>query len=153
MNYLKISSVFLAFLLIAGCNPNAIFSESETIEGSKWDNTKKIVFKPEIEDISKPYDICVTLSHVYGYAPKTLDIIVKTTSPSGIKKEKEYSLFVKSEDGAYYSDCAGDYCDLKTQIEKSFKFSEPGTWEFSIEHNMAMNPLPAVMEIGLVIEK
>jgi hypothetical protein len=78
---------------------------------------------------------------------------VEQISPTGKTKSKNYKLKVFKGNSEYYSDCAGDYCDLETLIKENFKFKETGKYTFKISHDEKVNPIPNVMQVGLIIDK
>lgn len=55
--------------------------------------------------------------------------------------------------GEWIGDGAGDIFDNKILVTKNIRFPEVGTYHFSFEQGMRVNPLPLIMDFGITIEK
>jgi len=152
MKLLKPLSILLILGLIS-CNPNRIFENHESdFPDRRWEKNHIIEFNPNITDTGVEYRIYLALRHVYGFQFQNMIVKVTSTSPSGIKAVKNYEFQVLGENNEYLSDCSGDICDLETVIEESVKYTESGVYTYTVEHQMPVDPLPNVMEFGLIIE-
>lgn len=80
-------------------------------------------------------------------------INVVEVAPSGKETSKEYQLTLMDDRGEYVSSCGGDLCDIEAVIESDVKFSEPGVYNYFITHNMPLERIPGVMEVGFIINK
>lgn len=152
------NSIFTLIILIAvftmSCNENRIYEKHRGGFGNyRWEKEKSVIFEPEISDVEQQYNIYFALRHVYGFQLKSIKINVETTSPSNKFIKKQYEVQVFKNNSEYLSECAGDYCDLESLIEKDFKFDEAGTYKFVITYDMPTKYLPNVMEVGLIIDK
>lgn len=137
-----------------GCDENKVFEEhSGEFPNYRWEKSVYINFDPEIDDTDSKYQILVAFRHVHGFQLKKLKLGVNITSPSGKVQNKKYKLKVAKNATEYYSDCAGDYCDLVEVVEKKFKFKEKGKYTFEIGQITNVDPLPNVMKVGLIINK
>lgn len=155
MKTIKLLSALLAVLfLVTSCNQNRVFEKHrKNFTDYRWESTNVCEYTPVIEDADAKYDITFALRHIYGFQHKSLNINIEMTSPSGETKSNDYNIQVVGDKREYLSDCAGDYCDLETLIEEDFKFEETGTYTFKITHLMEDDPVQAVMEVGLIIDK
>jgi len=146
--------VFCFALLCISCNSNRIFDlQTQELPDYHWENNKIISFTPKIADKEQSYKIIFTMRHVYGFQLKSLKIKVDIISPSEKISSKEYTIQFFNEKDEYISDCVGDYCDLTTTLEEKYKFAEIGDYEIQISQLSALEILPNVMNIGLIIEK
>ena len=154
MKLLKLTIVLMLLAAITGCNENRIYSKHDTsFPKFRWEKSNKIEFTPEITDANPDYQIYVALRHVHGFQFPSLTVNVEYISPSGKSEKKDYSIKVVGADGEYLSDCAVDLCDLETLVEDKFKFKETGKYKIIVEHSMKQDPLPNVMEVGLIVDK
>ncbi len=141
-------------VLVIGCNENRIYETHKSgFTNYRWDKTNVVEFKPQISNVEENYMVYVAIRHVYGFQLKSVKVRVEIKSPSGKTSSKLYELKVFKNSNEYISDCAGDYCDLEVLVEKDFKFEEPGEYVFSISHEMDVDPVPNLMQIGLIIDK
>ena len=153
MKTLRQIPIILAIGLIA-CNPNRVYeTHYKDIPNYRWDKNKVLEFTPEIIDTTETYRVYLALRHVYGFQFENMKVKVTSITPSGKSAIKNYEFPVFGPDKKYLSDCAGDICDLEAVIEESVNFKEVGTYKYTIEHEMPVDPLPNVMEFSLIIEK
>jgi gliding motility-associated lipoprotein GldH len=150
----KITFLTLSVLVIAttSCNKNRIFSEQKDIANHRWDKNNAIVFSPEITDTTKLYNFYFCLRHVYGFQIAGFKITIDLRAPSGHVQTNSFPIpFYK--DKQLLSDCSGDYCDLETLLDKGFKFTETGKYEFKILYDMEVKSIPNIMQVGFMIDK
>jgi gliding motility-associated lipoprotein GldH len=141
-------------LFIFSCNKNRIFEEHNTnFPKFRWDKTNIVEFSPEITDNEGNYKIFIAVRHIAGFQLKDINVKLNIISPSGEETTKDYNLPLYDKNNEALSDCAGDYCDLEILVENNFKFKETGKYKFRISHQMSINPIPNVMEVGLIIDK
>lgn len=154
MKKLKTLLIFAIAIFAISCNENRIFEEHKSeFSNYRWEKSNKIEFHPQITDNEQNYQIYAAIRHVYGFQLKSVKINLEITSPSGKKSNKKYDLQVFKNANEYISDCAGDYCDLEVLIEDNFKFKETGKYTYSVSHEMKVNPIPNVMQVGLIVDK
>ncbi len=152
----KISFIllFVSTILSFSCNKNRIYEKHrKNFTNYRWESSNILEYNPVITDTASAYKLYVAFRHIYGFQHPIVDINVEITSPSGKVTKNAYKLVVIKGKRKYLSDCAGDYCDLETLIEKNYKFKEQGTYTFKIEHLMENDPVRNVMEVGLIIDK
>jgi gliding motility-associated lipoprotein GldH len=143
----------LLAILLVNCNKNRIFSEQKDIANHRWEKDQSIDFSPEIANDSISYNIYFALRHVYGFYPKEFKIKISLLCPSGNILKKSFTIPLFDKDRHPLSDCSGDYCDLETLIEKGFKFTEIGKYQFKISYDLEINSIPNIMQVGLMIDK
>lgn len=141
-------------ILLSSCDKNVVFKEFKgEFSGYQWKASDKVIFNADIEDASQSYEMIINFRHVYGFQFKDLGFSMKIESPDGSTVSNLYSINVIGDDNEFKSNCSGDYCDLEKIIEGSYKFKSAGKYKFTIEHTMKHDPIPLVMDIGLIIKK
>ena len=149
-----ILSILILTTFALSCNKNRIFEEHNTnFPKFRWDKSNIVEFSPEITDNNCDYKIFIAVRHIAGFQLKDINVKLDIISPSGEVTTKDYTLPLYNKNNEALSDCAGDYCDLESMIEKNFKFKETGKYKFRLSHQMSINPIPNVMEVGLIIDK
>lgn len=150
----KIMAILFVAIFFAGCNKNKVYEEHKTnFPQFRWEKSNVVEFNPEITDTASDYEITVALRHIFGFNLESIKIDLEIISPSGKKTMNEYLLSFYDEQGNFLSLCAGDFCDMEQLIEDDFNFKETGEYQIKIYHRMEINPLPNIMEVGLIIEK
>ncbi len=150
----RIMAIFFIALFISGCDKNKVYEEHKTnFPQFRWEKSNVVEFNPEIIDNDNNYEITVALRHIFGFNLKSIKIDMEMIAPSGKKTVNEYLLSFYDDQGDLLSTCAGDFCDMEQSLEDDFKFNEVGEYKINIYHRMDINPIPNIMEVGLIIEK
>jgi gliding motility-associated lipoprotein GldH len=117
-----------------------------------WKYDQEINFKPIIEDVNKTYKLTLGIRHLYGFQLNSINVTVRSISPSGKESTKDYELKIKDSEGKYISNCGGDLCDLEVMVDENIKFEEVGEYKYSVTHNVQADRIPGIMELGLIID-
>lgn len=144
---------FISGLIFWGCNDKQVYKEIHKMPNKSWTKENTLTFKPEIKEPGQKHNIKVLLRHIYGFALTEFNIHSVIETPSGKLIEKTITAEVMDEKREYNSECLGDYCDLEVTVYKGFTFDEAGTYTFKFTQQANLNPLPYVLDIGLLIEK
>jgi len=152
-----IRTIALAATLLAiiGCQPEGrIYNDFKDLSPNiEWLKKDARVFKVDISDINQAYDMSLSLRYVTGYPYRYAKVRVTETSPAGKKSVNDYELVVREENGEYIGEPGLDIWDSEHLVEPNKKYGEAGTYSYTIEHIMQMDPLVLVMEIGVILDK
>ena len=139
-------------LLTISCNHVYKEYDKESFPTYTWKSGQEINFNPTIEDVNKSYKLTLGIRHLYGFQLSSINVTVKSISPSGKEATKDYEFKIKDSEDKYIGSCGGDLCDLETVVDDNIKFEEPGQYKYSITHNVQADRIPGVMEFGLIID-
>ena len=140
-------------LFISSCSKNKVFEKYEKFKNYEWPMDKEASFNVPIEDTAAFYDISIPVRHLENYPYDALVIVMTINTPAGEMRSKGYKLQLRDSEGEFIGDGSGDICDATIPIIKKTKFNNPGTYNFEIVSDMPVTPTPAIMEIGLRIDK
>jgi gliding motility-associated lipoprotein GldH len=143
----------LAALLLTSCDRVYREYDKDSFPTYTWKSGQEVIFNPTIEDATKSYELVLGLRHVFGLKIRTLAINVRQISPSGKETTNEYQLTLIDDKGEYISSCGGDLCDIEVAVASGIKFEEAGTYKFVVTHNMPIDRIPGIMEVGLIINR
>ncbi len=145
----------LALLMfLSACDGNKVYRKfAPSFDNYQWKTSKEIEFNPTIEDPELLYNIYVAVRHIYGFPYREINVELKMITPSGKEEVFDFPVTFIDNNGKYLSDCAGDYCDREEIALQDFKFSEVGMYKFLIMHKSPVDPLPGIMDVGLIIRK
>lgn len=144
----------ISLLILMACDPGKVYEKhSPDFDNYEWKKEQVVGFTTSIEEINLNYDIYIAVRHIYGFPFKEIGVELNIKSPSGEIASIPVLVEVINENNKYYSECAGDYCDLEVLAIDHFRFMGKGKYTFSISHNNSIDPLPGVMDVGLVIRK
>ena len=127
--------------------------DKESFPTYAWKYGQEIIFNPTIADINKTYKLTLGIRHLYGFQLNSINVTVRSVSPSGKETTKDYELKIKDSEGKYISSCGGDLCDLEVMVEENIKFEEAGEYKYFVTHNVQADRIPGVMEFGFIIDE
>lgn len=151
--------LFIAFFslvfIVNSCTPeNRLYSENQELSPNlEWVGSDVKTFKFSTKEADLNYTLNFELRFVTGYPFKTLNVMADIISPSGEVIQKEYTLKIKDDEGNYIGEAGMDLWDSKHLVDAQLNLHEIGEYTIKLTHNMAMDPLPYVMELGVIIDK
>lgn len=143
----------LVFLILTSCNKNVVFSKYEKLPESGWDSSNKLSYEVEVNDITSLHSVFLTVRHADSYPYNNLFVFLTTTYPDGKNVTDTCELILANQKGEWIGDGAGDIWDDKIPLKLNTKFPQTGKYKFTFEQGMRTNPLPLIMDFGMVIEK
>jgi gliding motility-associated lipoprotein GldH len=147
-------SLFFVFFIYSCTPENRLYAERQELSPNlEWvgSDLKTFNFKTNEKDLI--YTLTLELRFVTGYPFKNLNVLADIISPSGEVIQKEFTLNIKDDEGNYIGEAGMDLWDSKHIVDKELKLNEIGEYTIGFLHNMAMDPLPYVMELGVIIDK
>lgn len=146
----------LSLLAVAGCgNLNNLntFEKHVVIPGHNWNDTFRPNFSVNISDTSARYNIDVTLRHTGAYPFSNLWVLISSAFQGNKPVTQRVELPLADKQGRWLASGMDNIFLHRIPIQRNARFDKAGTYHFTIEQNMRINPLPDVMSVGLRIEK
>jgi len=152
-NFLILTVCTLLSGLFLSCNKNVVFSEYKKIPEEGWKIEDKLSYDVTIDDNTSYHNVFLTVRHADSYPYSNLYLFLTTTYPSGQTSVDTLECVLANQKGEWIGDGAGDIWDAKIPLKQNLRFAKAGKYNFSFEHGMRTNPLPLIMDFGMVIEK
>lgn len=150
--YILTLSVICALFLVS-CNKNVVYSKYTTIPETGWDKANKLSFEVDITDNNSLNNVYLTVRHADSYLFSNLYVFLNTTYPNGKQSIDTLECILATPKGEWIGDGAGDIFDNKILVTKNIRFPQVGKYTFTFEQGMRNNPLPLIMDFGMIIEK
>jgi gliding motility-associated lipoprotein GldH len=152
-NFFVLASFCLLSVLFVSCNKNVVFSEYTKIPEEGWKTENKLTYTVDIAD-NKPYhNVFLTVRHADSYPFSNLFVFLTTTYPNGKISIDTLECLLANKKGEWQGDGAGDLWDNKIPLKQNLIFPQAGKYTFTFEQGMRTNPLPLILDFGMVIEK
>lgn len=147
--------IFILGISILSCqSENRIYNEHKELSPQvEWLKKDIRTFEVPIENTDQKYDMSLSFRYAEGFPYKTMKVNVTEKSPSGKESTKEYELKVIDENGEHVGEVSLDIWDSEHLIETDKTYNEKGKYTYTIEHAMPTDPVGAVMEIGVILDK
>jgi len=146
--------IMISIILIATVScTNNVFKQwdGKSFPDYIWESDREIVFEPLIDDIDRTYTITVGLRHIYGLDIPEISIGMSIVAPSESVTDKTFIIRLKDDKGQPAAECSGHLCDIETDVETSFRFSEKGKYSIKFRQLTPYKRLNGIMELGLII--
>lgn len=152
-NLLNLVTGIALMLMMFSCNSNVVYSKYETLPESGWDVKNKLSYEVEITDASAYHNVFLTVRHADSYPYSNLFVFLTTTYPDGKTSVDTLECILANQKGEWQGDGAGEIWDNKIPLKQNLKFPQTGKYKFTFEQGMRTNPLPLIMDFGMIIEK
>lgn len=139
--------------LFTACDSTRIFEDNQAIENSIWNAKKPIVFGVDITDTITTCNFYLNIRHAESYPFSNLYIFLNTKFPNGQLARDTVELMLQNQDGKWAGSGLGDIWDHQIRFKQNLRFPMKGHYEFSVIQAMQMENLPAIMEVGMRIER
>lgn len=149
-----LSSITLSLFLIS-CQPEGrVYIEHQELSPDvEWFKKDSRTFQVPITSTEKAYNLSLSFRFSTGYQYKNASVKMTEISPSGVETIKEYDLVLRADNGDYIGDPGYDIWDSEHLVEAKHKYTETGTYTYILEQNTSVDPLPFVMEIGVILDE
>lgn len=145
--------VAAASTFLLSCNGNVVFSEYKKLPEEGWRIANTLSYDVTIDDNSKYHNVYLTVRHADAYPYSNLYLFLKTTYPDGKVSSDTLECILANKKGEWQGDGAGDLWDNKILLKKNLHFPQTGKYTFTFEQGMRSDPLPMILDFGMVIEK
>lgn len=144
---------FITVLFLTSCGNDTLLSKYEKLPEEGWDSKNKLSFEVDVTDKSAYHNVYLTVRHADSYPFSNLFVFLTTKYPDGKYSVDTLECLLANQKGQWIGDGAGDIWDNKIPIKQNMLFPTNGKYTFTFEQGMRMNPLPLIMDFGMVIEK
>ena len=143
----------IAIIAFTSCGPNYIFDEEKLITDSNWTYGDSLVYKFNISDTTKVYNLNLELDHSTAYRYQNLYVQITTLFPSKKRNEQTLSLELANKYGAWLGDCDSENCSLLVPLQQQIYFQETGEYDFVVKQFMRESPVSGIQKFALKIEE
>jgi len=146
--------VLCACFVLTSCTGRHVYQKYIKIPDYIWDYREPVSFNFYISDNKAVYNTYLNLRIASIYPYSNIWISLKKNGENGkIIYTKRFEFTLADEKGEWTGKGLGDIIDNQFIIEKQIQFEESGEYTYTFSHDMRIDFLPAVMDIGLVVEK
>ena len=142
----------LSIFALTACSDQTILDENSALNNKSWANKQETKFAVAIKDNSVPYHLYLNMRNSIKYPFSNISILVYQQNPSSKKHTYRVSFRVADREGLWLGKGVGNIFSHQVRFLKNYHFPDTGTYTFRIEHNMTLDPLPGVSDIGLRIQ-
>jgi gliding motility-associated lipoprotein GldH len=139
-------------LILSSCDPDMVYDKYQKTEKGEWSWADKKIFKVQIADSLRTYNILINIRHTTNYPKSNLFVFVTTTAPNRQFIRDTVEIKIANDRGKWLGNGFGDIKLISRIYRKGVRFKNSGEYTFSIEQRMRLPEIP-VTDVGLRIEK
>lgn len=150
-----LSALSMAALMatISCGDPKAVMDNNTEIPNQNWSYGKKVSYDVVIDDANTAYNLYLNVRVTASYRYSNLFVIISQTGSGLQNKGTRYEFKLASPTGEWLGKGSGSMYSYQMPFKTQYRFPAKGKYHFEIEQNMRDNPLKAVNDVGLRIEK
>lgn len=151
-----IRSIQVAFLLLffVGCSETGLYEKVYFLKGNSWSSQERPDFKFQVKDTASRYQVYFLMRHADAYEYNNIWISLKSQLPGDTIIRKERFDIPLATQNKWLGTGMDDIFEHRVLLYREpVKFSRPGEYNISIGHDMRVEPLEHVFNVGLRIEK
>ncbi len=153
MNSSKLLSVIVLIILLAGCGRQEVFNSFATIPQNGWNKDSLAVFRVDINQTDKPYDLFMQVRNDSRYPNSNLWLFVDVVSPDGHLQRDTLECMLADVTGRWLGAGWGSLYTLKCPYRMHTRFAAQGTYTFRVMHGMRQEDIEGIKNIGLLVRK
>ncbi|QJD95818.1 gliding motility lipoprotein GldH [Mucilaginibacter robiniae] len=140
---------------LVGCtDPKAVLDESAEIANNNWQYGNKLKFDVPVEDANTEYNLYFNLRVTADYKYSNIFVILYESGTTFTKpKATRFEFKLASSSGEWLGKGSGSMYSYQIPFKTQYRFPAKGKYHFELEQNMRDNPLHAISDVGLRVEK
>jgi gliding motility-associated lipoprotein GldH len=143
----------VSFLFLQSCADIGVFEQQHFFKTHEWDVATQPEFTFTIKDTAALYNIFVAVRHEDTYRYNNLWVEITTQSPGDTAKTQSLNLLLADNKKGWLGTGMDDIFDHRIRITRSPQKLKAGQYKFKLKQIMRENPLPAILNTGVRIEK
>ncbi len=140
-------------IILASCGNNSIVEEKFTLEDGSWPINKAYFCNFNIVDTVNPHNFFLNVRNTASYPYSNLYVFVSTTLPNGKVAIDTVECVLADPSGRWTGSGLGDVLDNHVLFRYNKRFPMSGTYKMSLQHAMRDSVVPAILNLGISIEK
>jgi gliding motility-associated lipoprotein GldH len=146
--------IILVLFLLAGCSETGLYEKVYFMKGNAWSSQEQPSFEFEVKDTSAKYQLYFLIRHADAYEYNNVWISLKSQLPGDSIIRKERFDIPLADQNKWLGSGMDDIFDHRVLLYREpVKFSKAGLYKVDIGHEMRVEPLEHVFNVGLRIEK
>lgn len=144
-------------MLFSSCMESPYYQKQYAIPGNSWTYDKELSFTFEVTDTNADYQTEFLIRHTEAYPYSNIWLIAYVKEPGAENYERtRVEIPLAEPTGKWLGRGMGEIWEqrmpLNLALDSTF-LKKAGMWEIKLKHNMRIEPLPEVLQVGLRVEK
>lgn len=142
--------IAIAMMAAVACQRSTdIYNSYVALPNTGWTIDSLAVFRVDITDADKPYDLYFMVRNQNNYAYQNLWLFIDIVSPDGYVQRDTLDCILAEHDGRWKGSGWGSLYDAEYPYRLSTRFAAPGLYRFRVCHGMRQDDIEGIHSIGL----
>ncbi len=147
-------SIAVVACCLTACSTVDVFEKNVALDNHEWSAGNKPVIRFDITDTTARYNLFVVVRHGDDYRYNNLWMNIHTTAPGDSAAQVQaLDLSLANNEKGWLGAGMDDIYEHRIRISQSPIPLKKGTYRFQLEQIMRDDPLRAVYNVGLRVEK
>jgi len=139
--------------LLAGCDTIGVFEKSTFFPEHSWSSKVQPVYTFTISDTTSLYHIYAIVRHEDAYRYNNIWLRITTKAPNDTPKSQQVNLLLADNRKGWLGTGMDDIYDHRIRITRTPQKLRAGNYSFTLQQIMREDPLPAILNAGIRVEK
>jgi gliding motility-associated lipoprotein GldH len=141
-------------LIFSACSETGLYEKVHFLKGNAWSSNQQPEFVFEVKDTVSRYQVYFLIRHGDAYEFNNVWIRLNSKLPGDSVERKDRFDIPLANQNKWLGSGMDDIFDHRVLLYREpVKFSKTGQYTISIGHDMRVEPLDHVYNVGLRIEK
>ena len=149
----KIGVLFLMMAFLVSCDTIGVFEQNHFFPEHQWSSKQQPAFTFTISDTQSLYHIYAIFRHEDAYRYNNIWLNITTIAPNDTAKTQQVNLLLADNKKGWLGTGMDDIFDHRIRLTKTAQKLRKGNYTFTLKQIMREDPLPAVLNAGIRVEK
>lgn len=151
---IRLFQIIILALIFSACRETGLYEKVHFMEGNAWSANQQPEFVFEVKDTVSKYQVYFLIRHGDAYEFNNVWIKLNSKLPGDSVVRKDRFDIPLANQNKWLGSGMDDIFDHRVLLYREpVKFSKTGQYTISIGHDMRVEPLDHVYNVGLRIEK
>ncbi len=151
MKNVIICALAIFAFLTSACNSGYEYNTYVVLSEKGWGADSLAVFRPEIPDAEKPYDVWFLIRNENDYPYANLWLFIEAVAPSGASHTDTLECYLANPDGTWVGGGWGSLYSARYPYRLHTRFAQDGVYTFRVSHGMRADVIEGINSIGMQI--
>lgn len=139
--------------LLESCDSIGVFEQSYFFSNHQWNSKQQPSFTFTISDTQSLYHIYAVFRHEDAYRYNNIWLNITTQAPKDSAKSQQVNLILANNKTGWLGTGMDDIIDHRIRLTRTAQKLKKGNYIFTLKQIMREDPLPAVLNAGIRVEK
>lgn len=145
--------LLFSLITFSACDNARVYEKYFPVSEQEWKLNDKKTFAVEVNDTTQAYNLYINIRHTEAYPYSNLWVKLSMKDPAGKEQSQRIGFTLAEPGGRWLGTGLGDIYDDRFPVMQKVQLPKAGTYQFIVQHDMRMDNVPGIMDVGIRLEK